>query len=306
MEIPELFNFLGKEIGKLDERVTDISDKLVDGALYDDKGRIRDSQSYPSEKIYQLNKDIVIKNETYSILLKTIGYNCVIFGIKANSYNGIEKNYQKIVNYFSKEFGKSRNDSLISDYKFVSWQTSDKNILVNWSKDGKGYDCSIDIFDAHSFTDENAFKPKLNFFWNPNLNTDDENVRYSWLRAVEWDGFPGFIAQVITPFFLLFINPLFYLISIIIANIIWSFINKYIVNMIVSELAVYIVRLRWFINILFALFFIFTGHYFAAVLTIVLSISWVAGIIGSIGIPTPIGTMQKIFLKKMNRLDLIN
>ena len=35
--------------------------------------------------------------------------------------------------------------------------------------------------------------------WIPSEHSNDENVRWAWLRAVEWDGWPNFISQPLVP-----------------------------------------------------------------------------------------------------------
>ena len=40
--------------------------------------------------------------------------------------------------------------------------------------------------------------------WNPTEHSNDENVRWSWLRAVEWIGWPLFLSQPAVPVFLYF------------------------------------------------------------------------------------------------------
>src|SRR6516165_6895732 len=40
--------------------------------------------------------------------------------------------------------------------------------------------------------------------WKPEQHTDDENLRWAWLRAVEWLGWPQFISQPIIPILLYF------------------------------------------------------------------------------------------------------
>ena len=40
--------------------------------------------------------------------------------------------------------------------------------------------------------------------WNPSEHSNDENVRWAWLRAVEWLGWPEFLTQPIVPVLLYF------------------------------------------------------------------------------------------------------
>jgi hypothetical protein len=40
--------------------------------------------------------------------------------------------------------------------------------------------------------------------WNPSEHSDDENLRFCWLRAVEWGNWPTFISQPVVPIAILF------------------------------------------------------------------------------------------------------
>jgi hypothetical protein len=40
--------------------------------------------------------------------------------------------------------------------------------------------------------------------WNPTEHSNEENVRWSWLRAVEWIGWPLFLSQPVVPVSLYF------------------------------------------------------------------------------------------------------
>jgi hypothetical protein len=40
--------------------------------------------------------------------------------------------------------------------------------------------------------------------WNPSQHSNDDNVRWSWLRAVEWIQWPLFMSQPVVPVLLYF------------------------------------------------------------------------------------------------------
>ncbi len=40
--------------------------------------------------------------------------------------------------------------------------------------------------------------------WHASEHTDDENVRWSWLRAIEWVNWPLFVSQPVVPVLLYF------------------------------------------------------------------------------------------------------
>ena len=41
--------------------------------------------------------------------------------------------------------------------------------------------------------------------WNPGQHSDDDNLRWSWLRAVEWGRWPVFLSQPIGPVLLIWL-----------------------------------------------------------------------------------------------------
>jgi hypothetical protein len=43
-----------------------------------------------------------------------------------------------------------------------------------------------------------------NSMWKASEHSDDENVRWSWLRAAEWVGWPLFLSQPVVPVLLYF------------------------------------------------------------------------------------------------------
>lgn len=82
--------------------------------------------------------------------------------------------------------------------------------------------------------------------WNPNEHTDDENVQWSWLRAVEWGAWPIFISQPIAPIALLFFPWWSVIMVATTANVVWSLFIRY--QMAIPALAflgAVFVRLKW-------------------------------------------------------------
>lgn len=82
--------------------------------------------------------------------------------------------------------------------------------------------------------------------WNPIEHTDDENVRWSWLGAVEWGAWPIFMSQPVAPLALIFF-PWWSVIFIMTAlNVVWAlFISHRIVIPALAFWGAIIVRLKW-------------------------------------------------------------
>src|SRR5208282_5151508 len=57
--------------------------------------------------------------------------------------------------------------------------------------------------------------------WTAAEHSDEENLQYSWLRAVEWINWPSFISQPIVPVLLYFFNWPWVVLSVIIIGHIW-------------------------------------------------------------------------------------
>ena len=82
--------------------------------------------------------------------------------------------------------------------------------------------------------------------WNPNEHTDDENLRWSWLRAAEWGSWPIFVSQPVAPVALLFFSWWSVMLVTIALNVVWSIFIRY--RVVVPSLAFWgavFVRLKW-------------------------------------------------------------
>jgi hypothetical protein len=57
--------------------------------------------------------------------------------------------------------------------------------------------------------------------WNPTEHSNDENVRWSWLRAVEWIGWPLFLSQPVVPVLLYFYSWPFVIGAMVVVAFAW-------------------------------------------------------------------------------------
>jgi hypothetical protein len=63
--------------------------------------------------------------------------------------------------------------------------------------------------------------------WFPNDHTDEENLQWSMLRAMEWGQWPIFLAQPVGPVLLLWLSWKVVVPSIVALNILWAVFIRY-------------------------------------------------------------------------------
>ena len=105
--------------------------------------------------------------------------------------------------------------------------------------------------------------------WNPRQHTDDENLRWCWLRAVEWDAYPFFISQPLIPLLLAIFVWWKILIGLLVAQFLWTiFVRIKFVNAGISASGPVIVMTKWLICPIAAYYIYRTGHIGLAVLAL--------------------------------------
>ena len=137
----------------------------------------------------------------------------------------------------------------------------------------------------------------MEILWNPSIHTDEENVRWAFLRAIEWGSWPTFLGQALGPIFFPFYSWWKVAIAIVIADWLWSLIRYVFVSPFLAEVGVFVVLLKWLICPSIAVFFLIQHD----VYMFIISLSWLL-ISVLIDIPTPstpIGFLQRLFLKSM-------
>ena len=83
--------------------------------------------------------------------------------------------------------------------------------------------------------------------WNPNENSNDENMRWCHLRAIEWTSWPLFVAQPIAPVALLFFSWWNVALVVFGASVFWVFVVRD--KIVIPSLAYWgclVVRLKWY------------------------------------------------------------
>ncbi len=83
--------------------------------------------------------------------------------------------------------------------------------------------------------------------WNPSENSDDLNIRWGQLRAIEWSAWPLFISQSLAPICLLFYPWENVAAGVVVADLLWAFVRHRFVSIILASLGSILVMLKWFI-----------------------------------------------------------
>lgn len=81
--------------------------------------------------------------------------------------------------------------------------------------------------------------------WDPSLHSDQDNLRWCWLRAVEWGRFPIFLSQPLAPLLLLLISWPVVIASAVMANLLWALIRYRFVDVTAASVGALLVMLRW-------------------------------------------------------------
>ena len=135
------------------------------------------------------------------------------------------------------------------------------------------------------------------FTWNPIDHTNEENLRWSWLRAVEWGIWPAFLSSPVVPLLLPFFK-LWKIVSVVaILTILWAFIRYKYVNVSWAIFGVYFVFLKWISCPLAAIYLSLKHNYVLAILSLIWPIltPLFSAFVGG----TQIGVIQKMFMKKL-------
>jgi hypothetical protein len=133
--------------------------------------------------------------------------------------------------------------------------------------------------------------------WNPSEHSDQDNLTWSYLRAIEWGRWPIFLSQLVAPILLVFFNWVSVIVGVILLNILWSFLVRYrFVSVTVAYWGAVFARLKW-LFCLGAAIYLFLNH---RTISAILSLSWpmLIFILGMLP-TTQIGIIQKMFMKAL-------
>src|SRR6266404_1826922 len=58
--------------------------------------------------------------------------------------------------------------------------------------------------------------------WDPRIHSGEDNLRWSWLRAVEWGRWPIFLSQPLAPVLLIWWPWHIVVVTVFVANCLWA------------------------------------------------------------------------------------
>src|SRR5713226_4638561 len=85
-----------------------------------------------------------------------------------------------------------------------------------------------------------------NLDWDPRIHSGEDNLRWSWLRSVEWGRWPLFLSQPIAPILLIWWPWHVVVVAAFVANFVWAgFVRNLFVSRWLATLGMYVVAARW-------------------------------------------------------------
>jgi hypothetical protein len=127
--------------------------------------------------------------------------------------------------------------------------------------------------------------------------TDEENLRWAWLRAVEWAAFPAFISQPVLPILYLYLPVWQVVIAVLCASAPWALIRYKFVSPGLANAGCLLVRLKWVTVPVCAIIAISKHRYLVAA-----AIALAPLYAGFLGIPGKIGILQRQFMHRLGYL----
>lgn len=132
--------------------------------------------------------------------------------------------------------------------------------------------------------------------WNPSEHSDQDNLTWSYLRAVEWGRWPIFLSQPFAPVLIMFFDWKAVVVGVVIANVLWALIRYQFVSVSLAYFGALLVKLKWLTIPSVAFYLFFKGKPLSATISLLWPmIIFIIGIVPT----TQVGRLQKVF---MNRL----
>jgi hypothetical protein len=134
--------------------------------------------------------------------------------------------------------------------------------------------------------------------WNPAEHSDEENLRWSYRRAVEWGRWPIFVSQIYAPILLLFLTWQALVIAVVLSNILWAIFIRYrYVSVGAASTAAVLTRLKWVLCPIAATYLFVSGN----IANSLFALFWPL-VIFVIGVaPTVrVGKIQKMFIAQLS------
>ena len=133
--------------------------------------------------------------------------------------------------------------------------------------------------------------------WNPTEHTDQENLLWTYLRAIEWGSWPIFISQPIGPLLLLLLPWQSVVVLVGLCNILWAeFVSYRYVSVKAAFWGAIFVRLKW-LSCPTVAFCLYSWDHLTSAL---IAASWplIAALMKLLK-PVRVGKIQKIFMARL-------
>lgn len=132
--------------------------------------------------------------------------------------------------------------------------------------------------------------------WNADEHSDEENLRWCWLRAVEWGRWPLFIAQPVAPVLLMFYPWKSVVLGVIVGNFLWAIVRYSVVSVDLAYLGALFVHSKWLVSLVTGVLLLHRDDYFVAALAGFWPlVTLVIGVLPT----TQIGKLQKLFMREL-------
>ena len=132
--------------------------------------------------------------------------------------------------------------------------------------------------------------------WNPSQHSDQENLQWCWLRAVEWANWPLFLSLPIGPPLLIEISVWQIIVVLVVLDLLWLGVRYRVVSVRLSSIGAVYSLLRWVTIPAAAIALAISGRW----LTAVIAILWpsLIGVVGGITRPQ-IGRIQVVLMRQL-------
>lgn len=138
---------------------------------------------------------------------------------------------------------------------------------------------------------------------NPLLYTDKENLKWCWLRAVEWGEWPMFMAQLIAPILFLLFAWWYVTIVVVILDWLWTLIRYRYISVTLVGLGPIVTLLKWPVSIGMGIYFLVNGNYLLGVVCALWPV--ITLILMFLTPPTKIGMIQTALMNKLGYEKII-
>jgi hypothetical protein len=136
----------------------------------------------------------------------------------------------------------------------------------------------------------------MGILWNPANHSDQENLQWSWLRAVEWSRWPLFVSLPVAPLLLLVFNALTIAATFFAVNLLWAVVRYRYVSAPLASVGAVLALARWLTGPIAAVLLFRSGTWVPALLALL----WPA-VVPILGAMTPakIGRIQAEFMRQL-------